>query len=203
MAQITIIDYGMANLRSVQKAFERVGASAEITSDPDRVAAAQKLVLPGVGAFQDAIARLRQTRLDQPIIDHINTGLPFLGICLGLQMLFTRSYEDGEFAGLDLFPGEVVRFKKIEGLKVPQMGWNELRFNERCPLFKGLPQGSAVYFVHSYYAAPYDPEIIAADAAYPTPFCAAIWKDNVVATQFHPEKSQDVGRVMLKNFAEM
>lgn len=203
MASITIIDYGMANLRSVQKAFERVGASAEITSDPDRVAAAQKLVLPGVGAFQDAIAKLRQSRLDQPIIDHINTGLPFLGICLGLQMLFTRSYEDGEFAGLDLFPGEVVRFKNVDGLKVPHMGWNELRFNEKCPLFKGLPQGSAVYFVHSYYAAPYDPEIIVADASYPTPFCAAIWRDNVMATQFHPEKSQDVGRVMLKNFVEM
>jgi glutamine amidotransferase len=203
MAQITIIDYGMANLRSVQKAFERVGATAEITSDPDRVAAAQKLVLPGVGAFQDAIAKLRQSHLDQPIIDHINTGLPFLGICLGMQMLFTRSYEDGVFAGLDLFPGEVVRFKNVEGLKVPHMGWNELRLNEKCPLFKGLPQGSAAYFVHSYYAAPYDPEIIAADAAYPTPFCAAIWKDNVVATQFHPEKSQEVGRVMLQNFAGM
>lgn len=203
MASITIVDYGMANLRSVQKAFERVGASAIITSDPDRVAAAEKLVLPGVGAFQDAIAKLHEAKLAQPIRDHIDTGLPFLGICLGLQMLFTRSYEDGEFAGLNLFPGEVVRFKNVEGLKVPHMGWNELRFNDKCPLFKGLPQGSAVYFVHSYYAAPYDSEIVAAEADYPTPFCAAIWKDNVVATQFHPEKSQEVGRVMFKNFAEM
>lgn len=203
MAKITIIDYGMANLRSVQKAFERVGTSAEITSDPDRIAAAEKLVLPGVGAFQDAIAKLRESRLAQPILDHINTGLPFLGICLGMQMLFTRSYEDGVFTGLDLLPGEVVRFPHMEGLKVPHMGWNELRFNEKCPLFKGLPQGAAVYFVHGYYAAPLDPEIISAQADYPTPFCAAIWKDNVVATQFHPEKSQEVGRIMLKNFAEM
>src|SRR6187431_3350810 len=143
MFDITIIDYGMANLRSVQKAFERVGASAQITSDPDRIAAAQKLVLPGVGAFRDAIAKVRQTHLDQPILDHINSGLPFLGICLGMQMLFTRSYEDGEYTGLNLLPGEVVRFKNIDGLKVPHMGWNELRFNEKCPLFKGLPQGSA------------------------------------------------------------
>ncbi len=203
MTDITIIDYGMANLRSVQKAFERVGAAAQITSDPDRIAAAEKLVLPGVGAFQDAIAKLRDSHLDQPIIDHIGSGLPFLGICLGLQMLFTRSYEDGLFAGLNLIPGEVVRFPHVEGLKVPHMGWNELRFNEKCPLFRGLPQGSAVYFVHSYYAAPFDPEIVAAEADYPTPFCAAIWQENVLATQFHPEKSQEVGRVMLKNFAEM
>lgn len=203
MASITIIDYGMANLRSVQKAFERVGAAAEITSDPDRVAAAQKLVLPGVGAFQDAIAKLRQSHLDQPIIDHIEAGLPFLGICLGLQLLFTRSYEDGIFPGLNVIPGEVVRFKNVEGLKVPHMGWNELRFNEQCPLFKGLPQRAAVYFVHSYYAVPFDSEVVAAEADYPTAFCAAVWRDNIVATQFHPEKSQEVGRVMLKNFAGM
>lgn len=203
MSDITIIDYGMANLRSVQKAFERVGASALITSDPDQVAAAQKLVLPGVGAFRDAIARLREARLDQPIIDHINTGLPFLGICLGLQMLFTRSYEDGEYTGLDYLPGEIVRFPNTDGLKVPHMGWNELRFNEKCPLFKDLPQMSAVYFVHSYYAVPEDVNAIAAEADYPNPFCAAVWQDNIFATQFHPEKSQDVGRVMLKNFAEM
>ena len=203
MSQITIIYYGMANLRSVQKAFERVGAAAEITRDPDRVAAAQKLVLPGVGAFQDAIAKLRESHLDQPLIDHIESGSPFLGICLGLQMLYTRSYEDGVFSGLDLLAGEVVRFPHVEGLKVPHMGWNELRFNAKCPLFKGLPQLSAVYFVHSYYAAPSDAETIAAEADYPTPFCAAIWRDNVMATQFHPEKSQEVGRVILKNFAEM
>jgi glutamine amidotransferase len=203
MANIMIVDYGMANLRSVQKAFERVGAQAEITGDPDRVATAEKLVLPGVGAFQDAIAKLRESHLDEPIRDHIESGLPFLGICLGMQMLFTRSHEDGIFAGLNLFPGDVVRFPHIEGLKVPHMGWNQLRFAKACPLFNGLPQLSSVYFVHSYYADPVDIELIAAEADYPTPFTAAIWRENVFATQFHPEKSQQVGMTMLRNFAEM
>src|SRR5580692_10700819 len=124
MANIIIVDYGMANLRSVQKAFERVGASAEITSDPDRIATAEKLVLPGVGAFRDAIAKLREAHLDEPIVDHIESGLPFLGICLGLQLLFTRSHEDGIYAGLDVIHGDVVHFARVEGLKVPHMGWN-------------------------------------------------------------------------------
>jgi glutamine amidotransferase len=203
MANIIIVDYGMANLRSVQKAFERVGAQAEITGDPDRIAAAEKLVLPGVGAFRDAIAHLREARLAEPIVDHIESGLPFLGICLGLQMLFTRSHEDGLYEGLNVLPGDVVRFPHIEGLKVPHMGWNPLRFARDCPLFKGLPQQSSVYFVHSYYAEPADPEVIAATADYPTPFAAAIWKDNIFATQFHPEKSQSVGLEMLRNFASL
>jgi glutamine amidotransferase len=203
VADITIVDYGMANLRSVQKAFERVGAAAEITGDPDRVAAAAKLVLPGVGAFRDAIARLREARLDRPIIDHVESGLPFLGICLGLQLLFTRSHEDGIHPGLNLIPGEVVRFPNVPGLKVPHMGWNELDFRPNCPLFKGLPQKSSVYFVHSYYADPLDEEVVAATADYPRPFAAAVWKENVYATQFHPEKSQEVGRVMFQNFAAL
>ena len=203
MANIIIVDYGMANLRSVQKAFERVGASAEISSDPDRVATAEKLVLPGVGGFRDAIAKLRESHLDRPIVDHIEAGLPFLGICLGLQLLFARSHEDGIFPGLNVLAGDVVRFPRAPGLKVPHMGWNELDFRGDCPLFKGLPQKSSVYFVHSYYADPVDPEIVSATADYPTPFAAAVWKDNLFATQFHPEKSQQVGMVMLKNFAEM
>jgi glutamine amidotransferase len=203
VADITIVDYGMANLRSVQKAFERVGAAAEITGDPDRVAAAAKLVLPGVGAFRDAIARLREARLDRPIIDHVESGLPFLGICLGLQLLFTRSHEDGIHPGLNLIPGEVVRFPSVPGLKVPHMGWNELDFRPDCPLFKGLPQKASVYFVHSYYADPLDEDVVAATADYPRPFAAAVWKENVYATQFHPEKSQEVGRVMFQNFAAL
>jgi imidazole glycerol-phosphate synthase subunit HisH len=203
VADIVIVDYGMANLRSVQKAFERVGAAAEITADPDRVSAAQKLVLPGVGAFQDAIARLREAHLDQPIVDHFESGLPFLGICLGMQMLFSRSHEDGVFLGLNLIAGDVVRFPHIPGLKVPHMGWNELTFRAECPLFKGLPQKSSVYFVHSYYADPLDPAVVSATADYPTPFAAAVWKENIFATQFHPEKSQEVGRVMLENFARL
>jgi glutamine amidotransferase len=203
-ADVVIVDYGMANLRSVQKAFERVGVAAEITADPHRVATAAKLVLPGVGAFQDAIARLRQTELANTITTHVRAGRPFLGICLGLQMLFTRSHEDGLFAGLDLFPGDVVRFAQVPGLKVPHMGWNTLKLTHRdCPLFAGLPPEPAVYFVHSYYPAPLNRELVAATADYPDPFCAAIWKDNVYATQFHPEKSQEVGLTMLRNFAKL
>jgi len=203
MAGIVIVDYGMANLRSVQKAFERVGAQAEITSDPDLVAAADKVVLPGVGAFQDAIARLRETGLAAPITDRIREDYPFLGICLGLQLLFTRSMEDGNHSGLNILAGDVVRFPEVPGLKVPHMGWNHLRMRPACPLFEGLPDQSAVYFVHSYYPEPNDPELIAAEADYPTPFTAAVWRDNLFATQFHPEKSQSVGLTMLKNFARL
>ena len=203
-SDIVIVDYGMANLRSVQKAFELVGHSAPITSDPNRVSEATKVVLPGVGAFRDAIARLRETHLDAVIIDHIRSGRPFLGICLGLQMLFTRDHEDGLHAGLDIVAGEVVRFPAIAGLKVPHMGWNTLDLKQaNCPLFAELPADPAVYFVHSYHAAPADSGCVAATADYPEPFTAVIWRDNIFATQFHPEKSQRAGLQMLKNFAKM
>jgi len=203
-SDIVIVDYGMANLRSVQKAFEQVGHAATVTPDPDRVRAAAKVVLPGVGAFRDAIARLRETHLGAVITDHVRSGRPFLGICLGLQMLFTRDHEDGLHDGLDLVPGEVVRFPAVPGLKVPHMGWNTLDLKRPdCPLFADLPPDPAVYFVHSYYAAPADPSWVAATADYPTPFAAAVWRDNVFATQFHPEKSQRVGLQMLKNFAKL
>jgi glutamine amidotransferase len=203
MKDIVIVDYGMANLRSVQKAFEKVGHAAEITSDLNRVAEAGKLVLPGVGAFRDAIARLRESGLDGPISAHVRAGKPFLGICLGLQLLFSKSYEDGEYAGLDLFPGEVVRFADVSGLKVPHMGWNQLRIRRPAPVLRGLPETPSVYFVHSYYAAPRDEKLVATETDYPTPFCSAIWHENVFASQFHPEKSQRVGLQMLKNFADL
>jgi glutamine amidotransferase len=203
MEPILIVDYGMANLRSVQKAFERVGRAAEITGDPGRVARAAKLVLPGVGAFRDAIARLRESGLDEPIVAHIKAGRPFLGICLGLQLLFTTSHEDGEYAGLNLFPGEVVRFPDVPGLKVPHMGWNQLRMRKPSPLFRDVPDGTSVYFVHSYYAAPRNPGLVATETDYPEPFASSIWHENVFATQFHPEKSQRAGLTMLRNFAEL
>ena len=203
MADIVIVDYGMANLRSVQKAFERVGHAAVITSDPNRVAEAEKLVLPGVGAFRDAIARLRESGLDAPITEHVRSGRPFLGICLGLQLLFSKSYEDGEYTGLDLFPGEVVRFDSVPGLKVPHMGWNQLRLLRRGAALRHVPDDAAVYFVHSYYVVPKDRSIVATETDYPTPFVSAIWHENVFATQFHPEKSQRVGLKMLENFAEI
>jgi glutamine amidotransferase len=203
MQKIIIVDYGMANLRSVQKAFEKVGAAAEISGDPNRLADADKLVLPGVGAFRDAIRRLREAKLATPIVEHIHAGKPFLGICLGLQLLFTTSYEDGTYEGLNLFPGEVVRFPVISGLKVPHMGWNQLRVKKPAPHLADLPADSAVYFVHSYYVAPKDPGLTATETDYPTPFTSSIWQDNVFATQFHPEKSQRVGLHMLQNFVEL
>src|SRR5262245_18726361 len=160
MSETVIVDYGMANLRSVQKAFERVGHAAVITSDPSRVGLAAKVVLPGVGAFRDAIAKLRDTGLAEPILEQIRAGRPFLGICLGLQMLFTRSFEDGEYYGLDWFSGDVVRFSNKPGLKVPHMGWNQLRHRRAgCPLLRDVPDGANVYFLHSYHAAPADPGI--------------------------------------------
>jgi glutamine amidotransferase len=202
MSETVIVDYGMANLRSVQKAFERVGHAAVITSDRDRIGSATKLVLPGVGAFRDAIARLHEARLAEPILDHLRTGKPFLGICLGLQLLFTRSFEDGEYGGLDWLAGDVVRFPDVPGLKVPHMGWNQLRLRRLdCPLLRDVPHGAHVYFVHSYYARPADDAVVASVAEYPEPFAAVVWQGRAFATQFHPEKSQGVGLTMLRNFA--
>jgi imidazole glycerol-phosphate synthase subunit HisH len=204
MSATVIVDYGMANLRSVQKAFERVGHAAVITSDRERVGSAGKVVLPGVGAFRDAIVRLRETRLAEPILDHLRAGKPFLGICLGLQLLFTRSFEDGEHSGLDWLAGDVIRFPDVPGLKVPHMGWNQLRHRRPdCLLLRDVPDGAHVYFVHSYYARPADAAVIASAADYPDPFAAVVWRDRAFATQFHPEKSQGVGQVMLRNFAEI
>jgi glutamine amidotransferase len=204
MSETVIVDYGMANLRSVQKAFERVGRPALISSDPGRVRAAGKVVLPGVGAFRDAIARLREACLDEPILDHLQSGKPFLGICLGLQLLFTRSFEDGEYTGLDWLAGDVVQFPNMPGLKVPHIGWNQLRHRRPdCPLLRGVPDGAHVYFVHSYFARPADKGVLASVSEYPDPFAAVVWRDNVFATQFHPEKSQRVGLTMLRNFAAL
>jgi glutamine amidotransferase len=200
---IVIVDYGMGNLRSVQKALEKVGQAALISGDPNRIADAAKVVLPGVGAFRDAIARLHETGVVEALVDHIRAGKPFLGICLGLQLLFSKSYEDGEHAGLDVFAGEVVRFPDLPGLKVPHMGWNQLRIRRPAPMLADLPGEPAVYFVHSYYVVPKDANIIATETDYPTPFTSMIWRDNVFATQFHPEKSQRVGLGMLRSFARI
>jgi glutamine amidotransferase len=202
MQTIVIVDYGMANLRSVQKAFEKVGHPAAISGDPNRVAEADKVVLPGVGAFRDAIARLHEVGLAEPILAHLRAGKPFFGVCLGLQLLFTTSHEDGTYRGLDYFPGEVVRFPHSPGLKVPHMGWNQLRVCRPAPPLADLPPDPSVYFVHSYYVVPRDPSLTAAETDYPTPFTSSIWHENVFATQFHPEKSQRVGLQMLRRFAE-
>ena len=204
---ISIVDYGMANLRSVQKAFERVGHRAEIISRPEQVERADKIVLPGVGAFQDAVATLRSTELASPIVRHIEQGKPFLGICLGLQMLFDVGYEDGEHRGLGVLRGKCIRFDVDErlGLKVPHMGWNQLEMTgeRRAPIFRDLAESPSVYFVHGYHVVPDDPSVIATTTDYGRPFVSSIWRDNVMATQFHPEKSQRVGLKILENFASL
>jgi glutamine amidotransferase len=200
---LAIIDYQMGNLRSVQKGFEKMGHAAAITADPAVIAQADKLVLPGVGAFADAIAELRRRDLVEPIRDAIAGGKPFLGICLGLQMLFDVGYEDGEHEGLGILPGEVRRFDVPPEYKVPHMGWNRVHLKRRPPIFAGIEDDSHFYFVHSYYVAPKDDAVISGVASYPNPFCAMVWRDNLFATQFHPEKSQAVGLQVLKNFAEL
>ena len=200
---IAIIDYGMGNLRSVQKGFEKVGYSAMVTSDPAQVQAADKVVLPGVGAFEDAMIELQRRQLIEPVLKAIDSGKPFLGICLGLQLLFDVSYENGRHQGLGVLSGEVVRFQVPDGYCVPHMGWNQLAMRRQAPILKGIAAGTHVYFVHSYFVVPRDPAVIATETDYPTPFCSMIWRDNLYATQFHPEKSQAEGLKILKNFAEL
>ncbi len=200
---ITIVDYGMGNLRSVQKAFERIGASAHVTSDRGEIAAAQKLILPGVGAFRDAIGELRKQELVGPILEHLESGRPFLGICLGLQLLLDVSHEDGTFEGLGVVPGKVVRFPEFNDLKVPHMGWNRLHTVGDQPLLAGIPDDAYFYFVHSYYVAPDDEAAVAARTDYGIDFVSMISRGNMFATQFHPEKSQKVGLRLLKNFASL
>ncbi|HUY89754.1 MAG TPA: imidazole glycerol phosphate synthase subunit HisH [Pirellulales bacterium] len=200
---IAIIDYGMGNLRSVQKGFEKVGHQATITNDPAAIRDAAKVILPGVGAFPDAMQELRRRELIEPIRAAIECGKPFLGICLGLQLLFDVGWEGGRHEGLGILPGEVVRFDVPPEYKVPHMGWNQLAIRRRAPLLEGLADGAYVYFVHSYYVVPRDREVIATETSYPQPFTSMIWRDNLFATQFHPEKSQADGLRMLKNFAEL
>ncbi len=200
---ICIIDYGMGNLRSVQKALERVGYPAVVSSDPAQIGAADKLVLPGVGAFEDAIAELHRRRLVEPILEAICASKPLLGICLGLQLLFEVSHENGRHTGLGVLRGEVVRFNPPPGYSVPHMGWNQLRIVREAPILTGLNDGTYMYFVHSYYVVPGDAEVVATETDYPMPFCSMIWRDNIYATQFHPEKSQAAGLHLLRNFAEL
>lgn len=205
---IAIIDYGMGNLRSVQKGFEKVGFEAVVTSDPKVLLDADRVVLPGVGAFRDCIKNLEEGGFIDPILKVIKDGKPFLGICLGLQLLFTESEEFGLHKGLDVIPGRVVRFPEGmeeagEQLKVPHMGWNQLSIKKPAPIYEGIDQGTNVYFVHSYYVKPEDDSVVASTTGYGLEFCSSIWKDNVMATQFHPEKSQEKGLAMLRNFARL
>jgi len=202
---IAIIDYEMGNLRSVQKALERVGATAVVTRDPDVIMDAAAAVLPGVGAFGTCMDNLRRHGLVEPVKVFVASGRPFLGICLGMQLLFDESEEFGPVRGLGILPGKVVRFAPDpEGQrKVPQMGWNALTIERRAPHLEGLQDGTQVYFVHSYYPVPADRAVIATTTDYGGAFASSVWHDNVFACQFHPEKSQRVGLRILANFAAL
>ena len=220
---IIIVDYGMGNLRSVAKALEHLGAQVRVTDDPAQVAGAKKLVLPGVGAFDAAMEELKTRRLIEPLSTAIRGGVPYLGICLGLQLLFEDS-EEGRCQGLGILRGRVRRFPDDAKLKIPHMGWNQVTRSQKapptgladpprsvaeegrrqngCPLLKEIPEGGFFYFVHSYYADPADRSLVALEADYGVPFAAMVWRGNIYATQFHPEKSQALGLKFLQNFIE-
>jgi len=199
---IAIIDYDMGNLRSVAKAFEKVGATAAVTRDPKAILNASHVVLPGVGAFKDCMRNLDEYGLIDPIIKSIESGKPFLGICLGLQLLFDESMEFGHHRGLGVVKGKVVRFPEGTGLKVPHMGWNEVRQARPHPVWQGVPDGARFYFVHSYYPQPAQAALTAATCAYGVTFTCAVARDNIFAVQFHPEKSQNTGLQLLSNFVQ-
>jgi glutamine amidotransferase len=197
---LAIVDYGMGNLRSVQKAFERLGHAAEVTRDPERIEGAPGVVLPGVGAFGACMANLTSLGLVEPVKHAIASGRPFLGICLGMQLLFEESEEFGPVAGLGVLPGRVVRFAPDPGRKVPHMGWNALRVVHAAPALAGIDDGAYVYFVHSYYSVPDDPAVVATTTPYGHEFASSVVRDNLFACQFHPEKSQKAGLALLTKF---
>ncbi|PYI89216.1 MAG: imidazole glycerol phosphate synthase subunit HisH [Verrucomicrobia bacterium] len=202
---IALLDYGSGNLRSVHKALLKVGADVCIVQQPDGIKDARGAVLPGVGAFDDCINALRKQELLEASREFIKSARPFLGICVGYQALFEKSEEFNSCAaGLGIFAGKVVRFANGHGLKVPQIGWNQLDVvKPECPLYRGIPSGSYVYFVHSFFPKPADESIIATRTEYGETFASSVWRDNVFATQFHPEKSQTIGLRLLKNFVEL
>jgi len=202
---IALLDYGSGNLRSVHKSLLRVGAQVRLVQRTGEIGDACGLVLPGVGAFDDCITALRQRELFEASRQFIQTGKPFLGICVGYQALFEKSEEFNSCAaGLGVFQGSVVRFSDSHGLKIPEIGWNQLEIvRPDCPLYRGIASGSYVYFVHSFYPQPADPAIVATRTEYGDTFASSVWHDNVFATQFHPEKSQKVGLQLLRNFVEL
>ena len=202
---IALLDYGSGNLRSVHKALLKVGADVRLVKSPRDIGDADAMVLPGVGAFDDCINALRNQELLGAAKDFIQTGKPFLGICVGYQALFERSEEFNSCAtGMEIFRGKVGRFPESPGLKIPQIGWNQLDIVQMdCPLYRGVAGGSYVYFVHSFYPQPVDESIVATRTDYGVNFASSVWRDNVYATQFHPEKSQKVGLQLLKNFADL
>lgn len=200
---IVVVDYGMGNLRSVQKGFEKVGSPAIISRDPEEIKRADRLVLPGVGAFPECMRNLSRLGLVPPILEFIQSGRPFLGICLGLQLLFDESEEFGLHEGFKVVPGRVKAFDRNMGLKIPHMGWNQVYYRKETPIFRGIENGSFFYFVHSYYVDPESESDIAAETDYGIKFTCAIARGNTFAVQFHPEKSQENGLKILTNFSKL
>ena len=201
MSKIVIVDYGMGNLRNVQRGFEKVGFDAKVTRSRKEIEDASGIVLPGVGAFRDCMVNLDRYRLAEPILGSIKKGKPYLGICLGLQILFSESEEFGLHKGLDVVKGKVVRFRPDPEHKVPHMGWNTIEVKKEVPMLQGIKNGDFFYFVHSYYVVPDEEDWVGTSTSYGTSFTSSIWKDNIFATQFHPEKSQDKGLKILETFA--
>jgi glutamine amidotransferase len=201
---IALLDYGSGNLRSVHKALLKVGAEVRVAREPAEMKDARATVLPGVGAFDDCAQALERQGLFEATREFIRSGRPFLGICVGYQALFEKSEEFNSHAsGLGIFSGKVVRFQERQGLKIPQIGWNQLEIiRPDCPLFRGIENGSYVYFVHSFYPKPVDLSIVATRTDYGDVFASTVWQDNVFATQFHPEKSQRIGLQLLRNFVD-
>ncbi|MFA6350251.1 MAG: imidazole glycerol phosphate synthase subunit HisH [Candidatus Omnitrophota bacterium] len=201
---IAIIDYGMGNIHSVKKALEKFGAQAVVADNARTLLDADKAILPGVGAFDDAIRSMDKNGMTKAMLDFVKSGRPFLGICLGMQILFEKSQEASSTKGLGLLKGKVIRFPKKKGFKVPQMGWNQLDIaNNDCPLLKGVNDKSYVYFCHSYYPVPAEKRVSAATTSYAAKFTSVAWLDNVYGVQFHPEKSQDTGLRMIENFINL
>jgi len=203
---ITIIDYGMGNLRSVQKAFELYCPKVRVSSSANDILAADKIILPGVGAFGKAMEELKSRKLIAPLKECIKKGTPFLGICLGIQLLFSESEESGKVKGLGILKGKVRRFKEASGLKIPHMGWNKIRAKDTTgqeAILNEVPDDSYMYFVHSYYVEPEEKSVVLCETQYGVNFASGIHKDNVYAFQFHPEKSQGIGLKIIKNFVEL
>jgi glutamine amidotransferase len=196
---ITIVDYGSGNLRSVQKAFEKLGAAARITDDPEVVSRAERVVLPGVGSFGDAMRALRDRGLVEPLVAHLRADRPFFGICMGLQLLFETGWEGGRHEGLGVLPGDVVRFERPAALKVPHMGWNTVAW---CGSWPPAASDEFYYFVHSFHARPRDESLVAAVTDYGGEFCSAVARGRLFATQFHPEKSQSAGLALMAAFLD-
>jgi len=201
-SRIVIVDYGMGNLRNVQKGFEKIGFEARLTRNKREIERSSAVVLPGVGAFKDCMENLKKYGLVEPLLRSIEKGKPYLGICLGLQILFSESEEFGSYKGLDLIKGKVVRFEPDPEHKVPHMGWNTIEKKKEVPVLRGIESGDFFYFVHSYYVIPDQTQWISSLTTYGKPFVSSIWKENLFATQFHPEKSQQKGLRILENFVK-